>query len=99
MQAIATAPTSFARTPAFMGQIDLLDFRKKVDVSVYAEGKNPVFEGDKCFDFDVKTDTLGPFLKRLNKKVTDQGWNDANNTQQISLFNIIHNHHAQRSPH
>ena len=36
-------------------------------------------------------ETLGPFLKRLHKKVTDQGWNNANNTQQIALFDITHN--------
>jgi hypothetical protein len=48
-----------------------------------------VFKGDECFD--VKTETLGPFLKRLHKKVTDQGWNYANNTQQIALFDITHN--------
>ena len=63
------APTSFVRTPAFTGQTDLLDFRMKADLSVYAEGKRPVFEGDKRFD--VKTETLGPFLKRLHKKATD----------------------------
>jgi len=72
-----------------MGQTDLLDFRKKSDLSIYAEGKSPVFEGDK--QFDVKTETLGPFLKRLHKKATDQGRNDPNNTQQIILFNITHN--------
>ena len=65
------SPTSYARTPAFMGQTDLLNFRKKADLSVYAKGKSPVFEGDKRFD--VKTETLGPFLKRLHKKATDQG--------------------------
>ena len=85
----APASASFARTPAFMGQTDLLDFRKKADLSIYAEGKSLVFEGDK--QFDVKTDTLGPFLKRLHKKATDQGWNNANNSQQIALFNITHN--------
>ena len=37
------AYTSFARTPAFMGQTDLLNFRKKADLSFYAEGKSPVF--------------------------------------------------------
>ena len=31
---------------------------------------------------------LGPFLKKLHKKVTDQGWNDAGNAQQIALYNI-----------
>ena len=53
----APASTSFARTPAFAGQTDLLDFRKKANLSVYAEGKSPVLEGDK--QFDVKTATLG----------------------------------------
>ena len=48
MQPGATAPTSatYARTPAFMGQSDLLDFRKKANLSVYSEDKSPVFEGD-----------------------------------------------------
>jgi len=85
----ATAFTSFARTPAFMGQTDLLNFRKKADLSIYAECKIPVFDGDE--HFDVKMETLGPFLKRLHKKATNQGWNDANNPQQIALFNITHN--------
>ena len=35
----AAASTSFARTPAFMGQTDLLDFRKKADLSVYAKAR------------------------------------------------------------
>ena len=43
-----------------MGQTDLLDFRKKADLSIYAEGKSPVFEGDERFD--VKNETLGSFL-------------------------------------
>ena len=85
----APVATTFARTPAFRGQMHLLDYGKKADLSVYAEGKNPVFEGDERFD--VRTETLGPFLKRLHKKVTEQGWNDANNTQQIALFDITHN--------
>ena len=76
--------TTFARTPAFRGQMHLLDYGKKADLSVYAEGKSPVFEGDERFD--VRAETLGPFLKRLHKKVTEQGWNDASNTQQITLF-------------
>ncbi len=33
--------TSYARTPAFSGQYNLLDFRKKVDVGIYNEGKIP----------------------------------------------------------
>ena len=67
----APASTSFARTPAFMGQTDLLNFRKKADLSIYTEGKSPVFEGDERFN--VKTETLGPLLKRLHKKATEQG--------------------------
>ncbi len=85
----APAPITFARTPALMGQTNLLDFKKKADLSVYAEGKSPVFEGDERFD--IKSETLGPFLKRLHKKATDQGWNDPNNAQQIVLFDITHN--------
>jgi hypothetical protein len=72
-----------------MGQTDLLDFKKKAGLSIYVEGKSPIFEGDK--HFDVKTQTLGPFLKRLHKKATDQGWNNPTNLQQIVLFNITHN--------
>ena len=72
-----------------MEQTDLLNFKKKADLSIYAEGNSPVSEGDKRFD--VKTETLGPFLKRLHKKATDQGWNNPANTQQITLFNITHN--------
>ena len=70
----AVAPaTSFARTPAFRGQYDLLDFSKKVDLSVYKEGKTPVLEVDNCFD--LKPEKLGPFLRMLAKKATDQGCN------------------------
>ncbi len=72
-----------------MGQLDLLDFRKKADLSVYAEYKSPVFEGDE--QFNIKLEILGPFLKRLHKKATDQGWNNPSNTQQIALFDITHN--------
>ncbi len=72
-----------------MGQSDLLDFRKKADMNVYTEGKSPVLEGDKRFD--IKTETLGPFLKKLHMKATNKGWNDPNNTQQIAVFNITHN--------
>ena len=91
LQPVVPAPTSmaFARTPAFMGQTDLLDFKKKANLSIYAEGKSPVFEGDKRYD--VKTETLGPFLKRLHKKATDQGWNNLANPHQIALFNVMHN--------
>ena len=85
----ATAPMSFARTPAFMGRIDLRAFRRKADLIVYAEGKSPVFKGDE--HVNVKTVTLGHFLKRLHKKVTDQSWNNLNNTQQIAMFDIMHN--------
>ena len=85
----ATQPTTYARTPAFRGQTDLLNFGKKADLSVYVEGKIPVLEGDERFA--VKTETLRQFLKKLYKRVTDQGWNDANNMQQIALFNITHN--------
>ena len=63
-----------------MGQTDIPDFRKKADLSIYAEGKSPVFEGDERFN--LKTETLGPFLKRMHEKTTDQDWNDANNLQQ-----------------
>ena len=72
-----------------MGQTDILDFRKKANLSIYSEGKSTVFEGGE--QFDVKKETLGPFLKRLHKKATDQGWNNPNNTQQIVLFDITHN--------
>jgi hypothetical protein len=79
----------YARTPALMGQSDLLDFRKKADMNVYTEGKSPILEGDERFD--VKTETLGPFLKKLHMKATNKGLNDPNNTQQIAVFNITHN--------
>ena len=79
----------YARTPALMGHSDLLDFRKKADMNVYTEGNSPILEGDK--QFDVKTETLGPFLKKLHMKAANKGWNDPSNTQQIALFNINHN--------
>ena len=58
----ATHPTTYARTPAFRVQTDLLNFGKKADLSVYIEGKSPVLEGDESFD--VKTETLRQFLKK-----------------------------------
>ncbi len=54
--ALQPTPATYARTPALMGQSDLLDFRKKADLNVYTEGKSPILEGDK--QFDVKTETL-----------------------------------------
>ena len=42
----APASASYSRTPAFMGKMDLLSFRKKEDLSIYAESKRSVFEGD-----------------------------------------------------
>ena len=64
----APTPAIYTRTPALMGQSDLLDFRNKANLSVYTEGKSPIFEGDKLFD--IKTETLGPFLKKLHMKAT-----------------------------
>ena len=52
----APTPATYTRTPELMGQSDLLDFRKKANLNVYAEGKSPIFEGDKLFD--IKTETL-----------------------------------------
>jgi hypothetical protein len=68
------------------GQTHVLDFNRKVDLDVYYEGRTPVLEGDNCFD--LKPETLGQFLKLLDRKATDQGWNDASSTQQIGIFNI-----------
>ena len=70
------------------GQSHVLDFISKADLDVYNEGRTPVLEGDNCFD--LKPETLGQFLKMLDKKATDQGWNDASSTQQIGIFNITH---------
>ena len=86
--AVALA-TSYARTPSFIGQYNLLDFGKEVDLGVYKEGKTPVLEEDNCSD--LKPETLGQFLRMLDRKATDQGWNNASSTQQIGLFNITHN--------
>ena len=67
----------------------MLDFISKADLDVYHEGRTPVLNGDNCFD--LKPETLGQFLKMLDKKATDQGWNNASSTQQIRIFNITHN--------
>jgi hypothetical protein len=64
----------------------VLDFYRKEDLDVYYEGITPVLEGDNRFD--LKPETLGQFLKLLDRKSTDQGWNDASSAQQIGLFNI-----------
>ena len=73
LQPGVTAPTAetYARTPALMGQSNLLDFRKKDDMNVYTEGKSQILEGDE--QFDIKTKTLGPFLKKLHMKATNKG--------------------------
>ena len=73
LQPVVIAPTAatYARTPALMGQSNLLDFRNKVNLSVYAEGKSPIFEGEE--QFDIKTETLGPFIKKLHMKATNKG--------------------------
>ena len=70
------------------GRTHVLGFISKADLDVYHEGRTPVLKGDNCFD--LKPETLGHFLRMLDKKATDQGWNDANSTQQIGIFNIIH---------
>ncbi len=71
------------------GQTNMLDFKRKVDLDVYLEGRTPVLEGDNRFD--LKPETLGKFLKLRDRKATDQGCNDASSTQQIGIFNITHN--------
>jgi hypothetical protein len=81
--------TSHARTPEFSGQYDSLDFGKTFDRYIYYEGRAPVIEGDNCFD--LKPETLGDFLRMLDKKATDQGWNYTSSAQQIGIFNITHN--------
>jgi hypothetical protein len=68
------------------GQTHVLDFEREVDLDVYYEGGTPVLEGDNLFD--LKAETLGQFLKLLDRNATDQGWNDASSAQQIGLFNI-----------
>ncbi len=68
------------------GQTHVLDFKRKVDLDVYHEGRTPVLEGDNRFD--LKPETLGQFLKLLDRKATDQGWNNASSTQKIGLFNV-----------
>ena len=61
--ALATQPRIYARTPAFRGQTDLLNFGKKADLCIYVEGKSPVLDGDE--HFNIKTEMLMPFLKKL----------------------------------
>ena len=46
-------------------------FKSKMDLDVYHEGRNPVLEGENRFD--LKPETLGQFLKLLDRKATDQG--------------------------
>ncbi len=64
---------------ACVGQTHMLDCNRKVDLDIYLEGRTPVLEGDNRFD--LKPETLGQFLKLLDRKATDQGWNDASSTQ------------------
>jgi hypothetical protein len=88
-QSHKTPATIFARTPAFWRQYNPLDVGNKLDLYVYDEGRAPVLKGNNCFD--LKPETLGQFLRILDKKATDQGWNNASSTQQIGIFNITHN--------
>ena len=67
----------------------MLDFAREVDLDVYHEGITPVLKGDNRFD--LKPETLGHFLRMLDKKATDQGWNNASSTQKIGIFDITHN--------
>ena len=67
-----------------------MDFERKVDLDVYYEGRTPVLEGDNRFD--LKPETLGQFLKLLDRKATDQGWNNASSTQKIEIFNVAQDH-------
>jgi hypothetical protein len=84
-----TPATSFARTPAFRRKYNPLEVGKKFDLYVYDEGRAPVLEGDNRFD--LKPEKIGQFLRMLDKKATDQGWNDASSTQQVVIFSITHN--------
>jgi len=88
-QSHKTPATIFARTPAFCRQYHPLDIGNKCDLYVYDQGRAPIFKGDDCFD--LKPETLGQFLRDLDMKETNQGWNDASSTQQIGIFNITHN--------
>ena len=77
-EAQAMQPTTYARTPAFRGQTELMNFGKKANLSVYVEGKRPVLKGDERFD--VKTETLGPFLQNAqegNRPGLEQCWQRA----------------------
>jgi len=88
-QTTVTPATSFARTPAFRRKYNPLEVGKKFDLYVYDEGRAPVLEGENYFDLDSKT--LGKFLRMLDKKATDQGWNNASSAQKIVFFSITHN--------
>jgi hypothetical protein len=68
------------------GQTHVLDFKRKVDLDVYHEGRTPVLEGDNRYD--LKPKKLGQFLKLLDRKATYQGWNNTSSAQQTGLFNI-----------
>ncbi len=61
--------TIFARTPAFWRQYNSLDIGNKFDLYVYDEGRAPVLKGDNCFE--LKPETLGQFLRTLDRKATD----------------------------
>ncbi len=84
--ALTAANAALQSQVACEGQTNVLDCKRKVDLDVYIEGRTPVLERDNRFD--LKPETLGLFLKLLDRKATDQGWNDASSTHQIGLFNI-----------
>ena len=84
----ATTTTSFARTQDFKGKTDLLDFGKTKDRNIYENGKSPILSRDDCFDAMAKQ--LMPFINALNRRSTYLGWNDATNSQQITIFDFPH---------
>ncbi len=64
--ALSAANVALQCQVACKGQTHMLDFKSKVDLDVYYEGRIPVLEGDKRFH--LKPETLGKFLKLLNRK-------------------------------
>jgi hypothetical protein len=84
---MVSAPVVFARSPGMHKSNELLDFKDKVDLSLFKSGCNALFEGDSCFDGTATSLTV--FLTSLGKHATEMGWSDETNAQQITLFNIV----------
>ena len=63
---MARAPVTFSHAPGLYNSHKLLDFKDKIDLSIFKSRCKALFEGDACFDGTVKS--LAVFLTALAKQ-------------------------------